>query len=65
MTKRALAQQILRGIQSQDFYDWHAEDFEDYVVGEEKCKSEEDILKDIEDLFNLDRFLRESSIDKS
>jgi uncharacterized membrane protein len=37
-------------LMSQEFVDWYENTFMDHVTGEEKCKTREEILADIEQL---------------
>lgn len=49
-----IAERILKGLQTEDFYDWYNTDF--YLFLEEpECEiTEEDILKRIKSLFKID-----------
>ena len=57
MTKRQIAEQILRGLESQKFADWYGDGgtFEGYISGDakylEKLPTKETILRDIEKMF--------------
>ncbi len=53
--KKKIANQIYQTLCGQRFYDWHADggSFADHISGEINCKNKEEILKDIERLFNI------------
>jgi len=53
MTADEQAKLILRGLFSQDFFEWYKEDFEKFVNCDFDCKVEVEILKDIKDMFRL------------
>jgi len=54
---KQVAEVIYRGLHSQDFVDWYEYPFTYHVEGETNCRSKEQILEDIADVFMLERFL--------
>jgi len=53
--KDKIAKMILRAIQNQDFCEWYIEGgrFDQFIRGEHRHPSEEEILGDIEEMFRL------------
>jgi len=48
-----IAERILKGLQTQDFYDWYNSDFEEFIQDSESGHTEEQILKRIKSLFKI------------
>ena len=46
------AAKILSVLTKEHFHQWYIGDFENYVVAEEDCKTEKEILEDVKKLFN-------------
>lgn len=47
-------EKIYNALMSQKFVDWYTEAFEDHVTGEENCRTKEQIIQDITDIFNTE-----------
>lgn len=44
---------IFEGLGSQKFFDWYEKDFANFIQGDENAKSQEEILHDIQRIFNI------------
>jgi hypothetical protein len=49
--KNITPEAILHVLQSGEFDRWYQEEFNDFMVGEKGARTQEEILKDIEELF--------------
>jgi hypothetical protein len=54
MDKSEMVEKIFQTLLGSTFENWHKGTFEDFVLGEEGCKTKEQIKKDISRLFNLE-----------
>ena len=48
------ATNILETLYQQNFFEWHENTFTDYITGAPGCKTKEQILEDIRQLFHLE-----------
>jgi len=51
MPDKPINEVILDALEREDFFQWHENDFKEYVEGGDGCKTKEEILKDIDWLF--------------
>ena len=51
--KNHIVKQILLSLESEKFRRWYEGDFVDYIENNENCKSEELIIEDVKNIFNL------------